>query len=168
MIKKLIISLVAIIILVVTFLFWPVGKIMNPVLATAPNNFHPQSFGLPWGDHRHQGVDIFAPMNTPIQSVSWGLVYKVKKEDGKSRGGNMVKILGPGGRRYLYAHMSKILVKPYSFVCEGDTIGLVGKTGNANRPDCPPHLHFGISTIIRHDHIKDMGHHWLDPAKEIQ
>ena len=41
-----------------------------------------------------------------------------------------------------YAHLDKQLVENGSFVEIGDTLGLVGNTGNARTT--PPHLHFGV------------------------
>ena len=149
-----------------TFLFWPVGKLINPVPSTAPNNFE-GSFGNPWGDHKHRGLDIFAPTGSPIVSVSNGIVIRVIPDDGKYQGGNTVEILGMGGRVYHYAHMSKILAKTGSFVNEGDTIGLVGRTGNASRPGCSPHLHFSIVNFIPHFGNKDVSIFMIDPSKEI-
>ena len=148
------------------YLFWPVGKLINPVPSTAPNNYQ-ESFGMPWGDHRHRGLDIFAPTGAPIVSVSKGWVIRVIPDDGKYQGGNTVEILGMGGRIYHYAHMSKIIAKSGSFVNEGDTIGLVGRTGNASRPGCPPHLHFSIVNFIPHFDNKDVSIFMIDPAKEI-
>lgn len=41
-----------------------------------------------------------------------------------------------------YAHLDSIIATPGMKVKPGDTIGLVGNTGNARTT--PPHLHFGI------------------------
>jgi hypothetical protein len=50
----------------------------------------------------------------------------------------------PKGKAYslYYAHLDEQLVSQGDRVAEGDTIGLVGNTGNARTT--PPHLHFGI------------------------
>lgn len=153
------------------YLFFPVGKIMNPVQATAPNNFHPQSFGQPWGDHRHRGIDVFAPEGTPIRAAASGLVvWNHIANDGEKypyQGGNAVDIIGMGGRFYHYSHMSEIIARPGSFVFQGEIIGKVGRTGNASRPGCPAHCHFSIGSAIPHFSNDGMSPFLLDPAKEI-
>ncbi len=159
---KVMLSILAVVLI---YLFWPIGTIINPVKHNGPN-YDMHSFGQPWGDHLHGGIDIFADMDTPIRSASKGLVISVRENYGF--GGNTVSILGMGGRVYYYAHMNKILTKKWSFVDEGEVIGLVGKTGNANRPGCPPHCHFSIYSPIPHF---SNGHSslWfkIDPAKVI-
>jgi murein DD-endopeptidase MepM/ murein hydrolase activator NlpD len=59
-------------------------------------------------------------------------------------GGLYVVVLGPGGRRYYYAHLDRYADR----LQEGDRVstqtllGYVGNTGNARTT--PPHLHFGV------------------------
>jgi peptidoglycan LD-endopeptidase LytH len=98
-----------------------------------------------WGGARgegrkHEGVDIFAPLGTPIYSATDGIVI-VK---GKNRlGGNTVTIWGAGDKRYYYAHLSKYAnIKQGQIVTRGTLIGFVGVSGNAR--GTPPHLHFGV------------------------
>ena len=162
---KVLLSCVGVLIL---YLFWPVGHIANPVPSTAPNNYHPQSFGQPWGDHRHRGIDVFAPTGAEIKASAGGLVIRTIKDDGKYQGGNTVEILGLGGRIYHYAHMSEILVHPFEIVSQGETIGKVGRTGNASRPGCPPHCHFSIVSFLPHPENYKVSWFMLDPAEEIR
>lgn len=97
-----------------------------------------------WGDGReggrrkHEGVDIFAPRGTPVVAVTSGRVSRV----GENRlGGKVVNVSG-GGYSYYYAHLDSQMVRPGQRVEIGDTLGLVGNTGNAITT--APHLHFGI------------------------
>ena len=97
-----------------------------------------------WGDGRdagkrkHEGVDIFAPRGTPVVAVTSGRVSRV----GQNRlGGKVVNVSG-GGYSYYYAHLDSQLVNVGQRVQLGDTLGLVGNTGNAITT--APHLHFGI------------------------
>jgi peptidoglycan LD-endopeptidase LytH len=98
-----------------------------------------------WGGARsegrkHEGVDIFAPIDTPIYSVSDGIiVFK-----GTNRlGGNSVTVWGAGDKRYYYAHLSKYAkINQGQVITRGTLIGFVGISGNAR--GTPPHLHFGI------------------------
>ncbi len=102
-----------------------------------------QSF---WGAERdggarsHEGIDIFAPRGTPLIAAAPGRVSRVNENN---LGGKVVW-LRPTGRNYTlyYAHLDKQLVQDGDMVKVGDTIGLVGNTGNAI--STKPHLHFGI------------------------
>jgi murein DD-endopeptidase MepM/ murein hydrolase activator NlpD len=100
-----------------------------------------------WGDSRsggarqHEGNDIFAPRGTPVVAVADGRVRSTRISE---RGGKTVWLRDAEGREvnYYYAHLDSQLVRRGDFVERGDTIGLVGNTGNARTT--PPHLHFGI------------------------
>jgi murein DD-endopeptidase MepM/ murein hydrolase activator NlpD len=92
------------------------------------------------GARDHHGVDIFAPRGTPVLAATAGIAYRV---DVTAVGGNVVWVRdGSGDLRSYYAHLDKQLVQEGEEVHVGDTIGLVGNTGNAITT--PPHLHFGI------------------------
>jgi murein DD-endopeptidase MepM/ murein hydrolase activator NlpD len=93
------------------------------------------------GDRRHQGQDIFAPKGTPVISATRGVVIRVA---GNGLGGNTVSVLGPGGRTYYYAHLSRYAegLRAGDTVQPGVVLGYVGNTGNARTT--PPHLHFGV------------------------
>jgi murein DD-endopeptidase MepM/ murein hydrolase activator NlpD len=100
------------------------------------------SFGAPrdGGARDHHGVDIFAARGTPALAASPGRVTRVEETN---RGGLVVWIRDERRSQNLYyAHLSQQLVAPGSMVERGDTIGLVGNTGNARTT--PPHLHFGV------------------------
>jgi murein DD-endopeptidase MepM/ murein hydrolase activator NlpD len=92
------------------------------------------------GARRHEGVDIFAQRGTPVVAAAEGLVTRVKETP---RGGKVVWLTDPKNRQNLYyAHLDAQLVQPGQHVRVGDTLGLVGNTGNAITT--APHLHFGI------------------------
>ncbi len=102
--------------------------------------------GSVWGDSRdngqrsHEGIDIFAPKLTPAIAAADGTISSVK--DG-GLGGKTVNLKVSNRNLSLYyAHLDQQLVQPGQYVKKGDTIGLVGNTGNARTT--PPHLHFGI------------------------
>jgi murein DD-endopeptidase MepM/ murein hydrolase activator NlpD len=92
------------------------------------------------GRREHHGVDIFAPRGTPVLAASEGVVRRV----GTNRlGGNVVWIRDEErGISQYYAHLDTQLVVGGIRVSPGDTLGLVGNTGNARTT--PPHLHFGL------------------------
>ena len=92
------------------------------------------------GARRHEGVDIFAKKGTPVIAASPGTVTRVNETP---LGGKVVWVSNLGSQHSLYyAHLDKQLVQPGQQVQIGDTLGLVGNTGNARTT--PAHLHFGI------------------------
>ncbi len=99
-----------------------------------------------WGADRDggkrglEGIDIFAPKRTPAIAAADGYITGVR--DG-GIGGKTVW-LRPANKNYTlyYAHLDEQLVQEGQVVKQGQTIGLVGNTGNAKYT--PPHLHFGI------------------------
>jgi len=85
----------------------------------------------------HYGVDFGAGMGTPLRAVNDGKVVYA----GWMRGyGRVVKIDHGGGLVSLYAHQSKMLVKPGQYVKRSQIIGKVGSSGRSTGP----HLHFGL------------------------
>lgn len=115
----------------------------NPVEASAKQNIG--SFfgdGRDAGSRKHEGVDIFAERFTPAVAAANGIVSRV----GINNLGGKVVFLRPEGQsiNLYYAHLDSQLVTTGQTVALGDTLGLVGNTGNARTT--PPHLHFGIYT----------------------
>jgi murein DD-endopeptidase MepM/ murein hydrolase activator NlpD len=63
----------------------------------------------------------------------------------KARGmGNYIILRHPSNTITIYGHLSKIYVRRNQLIRQGDVIGSVGKTGNANYRDIQPHLHFEV------------------------
>lgn len=110
---------------------------------SAPGNNHIQSY---WGvardagARRHEGIDLFAKRHTPVVAAADGTVTRVSESN---LGGKTVW-MRPAGKSYVlyYAHLDEQLVQQGQGVKAGDTLGLMGNTGNARTT--PPHLHFGI------------------------
>jgi murein DD-endopeptidase MepM/ murein hydrolase activator NlpD len=94
-------------------------------------------YGWRWG-RMHKGVDIAAPIGTPIAAAAAGEVISAGWNSGGY--GNLVKIKHPDGSVTLYAHNSRILVRSGQMVEQGDLIALMGSTGYSTGP----HLHFEI------------------------
>lgn len=99
-----------------------------------------------WGARRdggrrsHEGVDIFAPRGTPVVAATEGVVTSTAN---KGLGGKQVWLRDRDRRNSLYyAHLDSIIAEEGMRVKPGDTLGLVGNTGNARTT--PPHLHFGV------------------------
>lgn len=92
------------------------------------------------GRRRHEGVDIFAPRGTLVIAAAGGLATWVGTNE---LGGNVVMVRDRArSEGHYYAHLDTQLVSEGTIVSAGDTLGLVGNTGNARTT--PPHLHFGI------------------------
>lgn len=92
------------------------------------------------GRRAHHGIDIFAPRGTPVIAAADGYVRSTAPN---TLGGNVIWLSDERRRQSLYyAHLDSALVQAGQYVQAGDTIGLVGNTGNARTT--PPHLHFGI------------------------
>jgi len=106
-------------------------------------NKNVQSF---WGASRdgggrsHEGVDIFAPRGTPVVAVADGYIVRTGNQ---GLGGKQVWLRDDAvGNSHYYAHLDSILAENGKRVKTGDTLGLVGNTGNA--AGGATHLHFGI------------------------
>jgi len=92
------------------------------------------------GRRSHHGVDIFAPRGTPVLAVSEGEVSRVRTG---GLGGRYIWVRDTKrGLSLYYAHLDRQLAHTGQRVRPGDTLGLVGNTGNARTT--PPHLHFGV------------------------
>jgi murein DD-endopeptidase MepM/ murein hydrolase activator NlpD len=85
----------------------------------------------------HEGIDISAPMGSPIEAPAAGIVMDTGWETGY---GNTVTINHGFGIVTKFAHASKILVKKGQRVSRGERIALVGNTGLATGP----HLHYEV------------------------
>ena len=97
------------------------------------------------GRRLHKGVDIFAEKGTPVVAISDGYVARI---DETMIGGKVIWVRDAlRNQAYYYAHLDAFLTDPFVRVQRGDTLGLVGNTGNAR--NTPSHLHFGIYATRR-------------------
>ena len=101
------------------------------------------SFGAYRADlkgHRHQGVDIFAVMGTPLVAVVDGTIEYSRQ----GIGGNNAHLTDAAGDYFYYAHMVRFArgLTSGDTVKRGEVIGYVGETGDA--AGTSPHLHFEI------------------------
>ncbi|MCY7305757.1 MAG: M23 family metallopeptidase [Rhodoferax sp.] len=103
------------------------------------NRFHP----ILQNWRQHKGVDYSAPMGTPVRSVGEGVVDFAGRQNGY---GNVVEIKHNNNRSTLYAHLSRIDVRPGQRVEQGQRVGAVGMTGWATGP----HLHFEFRIAGQH------------------
>jgi peptidoglycan LD-endopeptidase LytH len=91
----------------------------------------------------HNAIDIMAPHGTPVVAAAPGTVEKLFFSQG---GGGVTAYVRSEDRRwiYYYAHLQDYApgLREGQQVAQGDPIGRVGSTGNAN--PAGPHLHFAI------------------------
>lgn len=85
----------------------------------------------------HNGIDIPAPVGTPIGAVSGG---QVAWSYYSQSAGNWIGIDHGNGTYSVYMHMSSRIAQEGDYVSAGQTIGLVGSTGRSTGP----HLHLSI------------------------
>lgn len=116
------------------------------------------------GSQFHPGIDLRAPLGTPVCAVAGGVVIESRLSPndppdfvwGMPRPhdwpptvhwprimgfGNLVKVFHPSDASIsVYAHMAKRLVEKGDHVLAGQMIGEVGSTGYSSGP----HLHFEL------------------------
>ena len=109
--------------------------------------------GKMWSKGYHTGVDFAVPTGTDVLAVADGKVANANW--GKSYGTQIVQDLGDG-TFFIYAHLSKSLVKPGDEISKGQHIGESGNTGNSSGA----HLHVELRNGPRWSTSKD-----LDPAE---
>ena len=85
----------------------------------------------------HEGIDVSAPMGTPIEAPAAGRVAQAGWQAGY---GNVVLIDHGFGLQTKYAHASRLLVKTGDRVQRGQRVALVGSTGLSTGP----HLHYEV------------------------
>ncbi|MFA5127693.1 MAG: M23 family metallopeptidase [Patescibacteria group bacterium] len=91
---------------------------------------------------RHLGLDLASKLNTPNYAARAGTV--TKSQCGWNSGYGCVIIIDHGnGVITLYGHNNKLLVSVGDYVKAGQTIGLMGNTGNV-RGVTGIHLHFEV------------------------
>jgi murein DD-endopeptidase MepM/ murein hydrolase activator NlpD len=86
----------------------------------------------------HPGVDLAAPMGTPIYATADGIVSRSEYNNGGY--GNMVEINHGQGISTRYGHMSRRIAQVGQRVHRGELIGLMGSTGRSTGS----HVHYEV------------------------
>ncbi|MHB1784757.1 MAG: M23 family metallopeptidase [Acidimicrobiales bacterium] len=91
--------------------------------------------------HLHEGIDIVAPLGTPIRAPSDGILnYSTTDPDGY---GLTAIVTQSDGTYYVMAHMSAVVrgLTGNQAVHTGQVIGFVGDSGDATGPHCHFEIH---------------------------
>lgn len=112
--------------------------------APVPNIFVTSPFGnradpTGYSGNSHNGIDMGGTSSTPISASRSGRVVQAAF-DGSA--GNYIIIDHGDGYYSYYLHMSSLIASVGQSVNSGDTIGIMGTTGNSTGV----HLEFGVAT----------------------
>lgn len=103
---------------------------------------------------KHHALDIAGPFQTPTYAAKAGVVEK--SQCGWNNGYGCVVIIDHGnGVKTLYGHHARLLVSPGDQVETGQTIGLMGNTGNV-RGVTGIHVHFEV--IVNSARVNPLGY----------
>jgi murein DD-endopeptidase MepM/ murein hydrolase activator NlpD len=111
------------------------------------------------GQGSHTGIDITAPVGTPVVAAGDGTVANIQPNPSKTYG-NQVVIRHAHGFYTQYGHLSRTDITPGTTVRAGDVIGHSGKSGNVPR-GADAHLHFEVRHGSMQPHAA--GGHVVDP-----
>lgn len=112
------------------------ARLQRPLFVMPTKGVYTSGFGYRWGA-LHGGVDLAAPIGTPIVAASDGVVVDAGPTAGY---GAWVKIRHSDGTVTLYGHVNTWTVQIGQRVFAGDQIATVGNRGNSTGP----HLHFEV------------------------
>jgi len=122
----------------------------SPIKGKTPSTPY-KRLGKHWSKGYHTGVDYAVPVGTDVLAVADGKIENASW--GSAYGTQLVQKLDGGW--FIYAHLSKALVKPGDKVTKGQHIAESGNTGNSSGP----HLHVELRNGPRWSTSED-----LDPA----
>jgi murein DD-endopeptidase MepM/ murein hydrolase activator NlpD len=134
------------------------GELAASRAARAPKTVLPAQgrlttcFCMRWGQ-MHWGIDLAAPLGTPIFAATDGVVLRAGPASGF---GNAVYIQDAEGNVHIYGHMRYYNVRAGDVVSAGDQIAKVGSQGQSTGP----HLHYEI-------HRGGMQGRPMDPQKYL-
>lgn len=107
------------------------ARTVQPVSGTLTSDF-----GSRWGAH-HGGLDIAAPIGTPVLAATDGTVISAGAASGF---GLWVRVQADDGTITVYGHVNDYQVYEGQRVSAGDQIATVGNRGQSTGP----HLHFEV------------------------
>lgn len=116
----------------------PMAGMTSPVKGRVSSEYGPRDYApSPF----HAGIDIAAPIGTPVYAAFAGVVKDEGSNVAPYRSGTRnVLIENPDGEGQYYGHLHRNFVRVGEHVAQGEKIGEVGARGNVTGP----HLHFEI------------------------
>jgi murein DD-endopeptidase MepM/ murein hydrolase activator NlpD len=115
----------------------PTGKFLWPTNGKTSSKFGPRTSKSTGNSRMHNGLDLYAPLGTPVIAADSGQVIKAEYDGGY---GYSILIYHGGGVATFYAHLSGFNVGTGQYVERGQVIGYVGSTGYSTGN----HLHFEV------------------------
>ncbi len=122
-------------------LLWPLDKVI--ITQYFGNTSFATQNAQVYGGKGHNGIDLGAPVGTPLKASRAGTIRGTGNTDTACRGasyGQWILIDHDNGLSTLYAHLSIIKVSAGQQVNAGQLIGYTGNTGYSTGP----HLHFTV------------------------
>lgn len=115
------------------------------------------SSGFGWrGKDYHKGVDLAAPVGTPIRACMDGKVIASGRYKFLNGYGNAI-LLSHGNKIFTYyAHLNTVRVSRGNMINKGEVIGTVGNTGKSKGP----HLH--LELIIQDKNHNPVPYFFID------
>lgn len=117
--------------------YLPQGSVTSRGLIWPAKGVLTSGYGQRWG-RMHRGIDIAAPVGTPVVAAAAGVVITSEWNSGGY--GNLVEIQHADGSVTLYAHNNRNLVREGQKVEQGEQIAEMGSTGYSTGP----HSHFEV------------------------
>ncbi|WP_174297391.1 M23 family metallopeptidase [Sphingomonas bacterium] len=114
------------------------GSLGMPVAGHITSGFGMRFHPILGYSRMHKGIDIGAPVGTPVFAVIDGTVLSAGWTGGY---GNFIRLAHGGGMGSGYGHLSRVAVRAGEAVRRGQVIGYVGSTGMSTGP----HLHWEIT-----------------------
>ncbi len=127
------------------------GQLRMPVQGTLTSPFGPRISPISGREETHEGMDLAAPEGSPVAAAKSGVVAFAGERGGY---GNLVVLEHGDGTSTWYGHLSEIEVTEGQRVDAGQTLALVGSTGDSTGP----HLHF---------ELRDASGRPVDPAMRL-
>jgi peptidase M23 len=112
-------------------------RLAQPVPGVRSSSFGLRRFFNGEARNPHGGMDIAAPVGTPVKAAAPGVVIDTGDY---FFNGNTVWLDHGGGMLTMYCHLDKIRARLGQRVRTGQVIGTVGKTGRVTGP----HLHWSV------------------------
>jgi peptidoglycan LD-endopeptidase LytH len=117
-------------------------KLLIPVAGIHASQLNDSFNDARGAEGRHEAIDILAPRGTQVLAVADGKVAKLF--DSKAGGLTVYQFDSSEKLAFYYAHLDRYAagIEEGAMLKQGDLIGYVGTTGNAD--PATPHLHFAI------------------------